>query len=82
MFGTERAGNFFFSVDLDGYHLENTIQTQNYSFTAAGTAGWDFSPGWKVAVTGIGDVTPFVERRFEFLARLVWNQTVRIHEVR
>lgn len=82
VFGTERAGNFFFSLDLDAYYLESPIQNQNYSFTGAATAGWDFSPGWKLALTGIGDVTPFVDRRFEVLARLVWNQTVRIREVK
>lgn len=79
LFGYQRVNSLFFSLDADAYWLETPIHGQDLSFTAAATAGYDFASGWKIALTGLGDVTPFVERRYEVLARLMWNHTIRTH---
>ena len=58
------------------------INGQTLSFTSAATLGWEIAPRWRAVVTGIADTTPQVERRFECMAKLVYNATYRVHEVR
>src|SRR5262249_28366063 len=71
LFGSERLPHdLFVTVDVDAYHLDQPINGDTFSFTAAATLGWDFALGWRAVVTGFADVTPFVDPRFEVLARL------------
>ena len=82
-FGIERfAAGLTFTLDADTFLLDKPINGQTLSFTGAATIGWDFADHWKAVLTGYADVTPFVEQRFEWMARLVYNQTLRIREVR
>ena len=37
--------------------------------------GWDFSPGWRLVLSGLADRTPLVAWRFEAMAKLVFNHT-------
>ena len=73
------------TLDADAIVLEQPLTGyagQTFSFTGAGTLGWDFHPGWRVVGTAIGDVTPFVERRLEGMVKLVYNQTFHVREER
>jgi hypothetical protein len=65
------------TLDLDAYRLDPPINGQTLSLTAAASAGWSFSPGWHVVVAGFADSTPFVERRFEGMVKLVYEREVR-----
>ena len=81
IFGTQRLGRAFtLTVDLDAVRLERALNGRDYSLTAAATAGWDFAPGWRSVVTAIGNVGPFVDGRFEVIAKLVYNHTYRFHQ--
>ncbi len=82
LFGIERWGAWTVTLDGDAYRMDRAINGQSYSFTSAATIGWDFARGWRTVVTGIADVTPFVAHRGEVLAKLVYNYTLRFHEVR
>ena len=68
------------TFDADAYRLEQAINGTNFSFTGAGTLGWDFRPGWRAVVSGVADVTPFVQSRVECMAKLVYNGVFRVHE--
>lgn len=82
-FGIERfAAGITFTLDADTFLLDKPINGQTLSFTGAATLGWDFADHWKAVLTGYTDVTPYVEQRFEFMAKLVYNHTLRIREVR
>jgi hypothetical protein len=70
------------TADVDAYGLEQPINGQSFSVTGAATLGWDLSPHWRAVVAAIADSTPLVQARFECMAKLVWNQTFRIHQVR
>jgi hypothetical protein len=70
------------TLDLDGYRIEQPINGTRFSLTAAATLGWRISAHLDAVVTAIADSTPLVERRFECMAKLVWNQTFRLREVR
>ncbi|MGZ3440936.1 MAG: hypothetical protein ACXVDD_15535 [Polyangia bacterium] len=69
------------TLDADFYVLERPINGQDTSFTAAGTVGWDFSPGWRLVLSALADRTPLVDWRFEAMAKLVFNHTWRIRRV-
>ena len=66
------------TVDVDLYELERPINGQTLSFTGAATLGWDFAPRWRAVVAAIADSTPQVDRRFECMAKLVYNATYRV----
>jgi hypothetical protein len=70
------------TLDLDLYALAQPINGRTLSFTSAATLGWDIAPRWRAVVTAIADTTPQVERRFECMAKLVYNATFRLHQVR
>jgi hypothetical protein len=72
---------FLATLGLDTYCLEHPINGQSYSFTANSTVGYDFGKGFRLVLSGMADVTPFVERRFEFVTRLAYNAVRRFHEV-
>ena len=46
------------------------------------TAGYKLSKGWTAAVTGSGAITPFMESKFDVMAKLAYNQVYRVREVR
>jgi beta-galactosidase beta subunit len=70
------------AVDFDTYVLQQPVNGATLSMTGTATVAWDFARGWRAVVTGLADTTPLVERRFEFLARLVYNHEWRFHQVR
>jgi hypothetical protein len=70
------------TADVDVYTLSRAINGQTFSVTGAATLGWELSPHWRAVVAAMADSTPLVERRFECMAKLVWNQTFAIHQVR
>lgn len=69
---TGDAGVYFFDGDVNG---------ERRSYNGAATLAWDFRPRWRAVVTGIGSVTPFAERRFEGLAKLVYQLTTEVRRV-
>jgi hypothetical protein len=66
------ASTFFFDADVNGHRQ---------SFVGAATLAYAFWPGWRAAVSGIGSVTPFAERRFEGIAKLVYQGRAQIRQV-
>jgi len=73
LLGTVDATAFFFDADVNG---------QRRSFVGAATLAYDFRPEWRALVTGIGSVTPFVERRFEGMAKIVYRLTAKVRQVK
>jgi hypothetical protein len=79
LFALERlTPSLLVTVDLDAYHLDQAINGTTLSLTGAATVAWDFATGWRATVTALADTTPLVERRFEVLAKLVYNHTWRV----
>lgn len=73
---------FLTTLGVDSYFLQRAINGQPYSVTVHASTAYDFPLGFRLVLTGMADVTPFVERRFEFIARLAYNVVRRFHEVR
>ncbi len=70
--GTLDASAFFFDADVNG---------QRRSYVAAATLAYDLRPGWRAVVTGLTSVTPFAERNFEGMAKLVYQMTTHVRQV-
>ncbi|MDB4969782.1 MAG: hypothetical protein JWN44_5471 [Myxococcales bacterium] len=70
------------AADFDTYVLEQPVNGARLSLTGSATVAWDFARNWRAVVTALADTTPLVERRFEFVARLVYNHEWRFHQVR
>jgi hypothetical protein len=76
------APGAFAAADVSSFFLDTKVNDQSRSYTAAGTLAYDFRPDWRVAVTGIGSVTPFAERRFEGMAKVIYRFTTHVKEVK
>jgi hypothetical protein len=70
------------TLDLLGYFFERDVNGQPHSLTAVGTLGYEFLRGWKMALAGTAGSTPFLERQFEMMAKIVYDQTYAVREVR
>ncbi|HMY58115.1 MAG TPA: hypothetical protein PK472_07675, partial [Pseudomonadota bacterium] len=57
------------------------INGQAFSFTGTGTVAGNLGRGFRIVATGFADVTPFVERRVEFVVKLAYNATQVFREV-
>lgn len=72
---------FIATIGLDSYFLDRPINGESYSFTANTSVGYEWKSGFRLALSGMADVTPFAERRFEFITRLAYNVVRRFREV-
>jgi hypothetical protein len=70
------------TIDFDTYVLEQPLNGQTLSLTAAATLGWEIAPRWRAVATAIADSTPLVQRRLECMFKLVYNPVLRLRQVR
>ena len=54
----------------------------SYSLGATATVAYQFARSWRAALAGTAGSTPFLERQFEIMAKLVYEQTYAVREVR
>jgi hypothetical protein len=81
VFGAWRYRLLEFTGDLLTVILDRNVNGEDLSLTATATAGYRFARGWKVLVAGSGGTTPYLERHFDVLAKLVYDQTYVTREV-
>jgi hypothetical protein len=79
LFAVERLGRgVTVTLDLDAYKLDRPVNGRELSVTGAATVGWEFARGWRGVLAAFADQTPLVDRRFEIMAKLVYNHTFRV----
>jgi hypothetical protein len=81
-YANELLNRVTFTIDGMAYFFEKDVNGQPRSLTATGTLAYAFIPGWKAAVAGTAGTTPYLERQFEIMAKLVYEQTYAVREVR
>lgn len=69
------------TAGLDLYVLDRAINRQGYSLTGTATAAWEVGRGFRVVGSAMADMTPFTDRRVEFIVKLAYNATRRFREV-
>ncbi len=91
LFGTSRFYDVILgTLDLMGYFFDKDVRPVggltgdgvSYSLGATATLAYQFARGWRAAVAGTAGSTPFLERQFEVMAKLVYEQTYVAREVR
>ncbi|HEX9289094.1 MAG TPA: hypothetical protein VF904_06185, partial [Anaeromyxobacteraceae bacterium] len=71
-----------FTADLQGYFFDKDVNGERRSLAATATLAYELVRGWRAAVAGTAGSTPYLERQFEIMAKLVYDQTYAIREVR
>ncbi len=81
-FGSKRVDRITGTLDVQEYALDQSINGEKNSFVGTGTLGYLLGGGWAALVSGLGGVTPYYKSRFELMAKLTYNQSYHLREVR
>ncbi|WP_242341108.1 MULTISPECIES: hypothetical protein [Anaeromyxobacter] len=82
LFGRQDFGKFFAAADVLGHFFREQVNGEDYSISGTLTAGVELAKGFSAVVAGRAGMTPFLEQTYDVMAKLVYNQTYRIREVR
>ncbi len=82
LFGRRELGPFFGALDVLGHAFREEINGEKTAVTGTLTAGVSLMKGFTAVVAGRAGVTPFMEQTYEVMAKLAYNQTYRMREVR
>jgi hypothetical protein len=82
LFGAKSWRELTGTLDLMGYFFDRDVNGYPRSLTGVGTVSYEFFRGWRAAVAGTAGTNPFLERQFEIMAKLVYDQTYAVREVR
>jgi hypothetical protein len=82
LFGRQEYGRIFAAVDVMSHFFREKVNEESMAVTGALTGGIELARGWSAVISGRAGVTPFFEQTFDVMAKLVYNQTYRIREVR
>ena len=70
------------TLDLIGYFYDRDVNATSRSLSATGTLAYQLWRGWRAALAGTVGSTPFLEHHFDIMAKLVYDQTYVVREVR
>lgn len=82
LFGRRELGRFFAAVDVFSHLFREKVNGEKTAVTGALTGGVDLTRGFSAVVSGSAGMTPFLEQTYTVMAKLVYNSTYRIREVR
>jgi hypothetical protein len=82
IFGRQDLGKLFVTADVLAHLFRETVNGEDLSVTGAVTAGVKLPRGFSAVVSGRAGMTPFLEQTFDVMAKLVYNKSYRIREVR
>jgi hypothetical protein len=82
LFGRRDLGKFFAAADVFGHFFRESVNGEDVSVTGTLAAGVDLAKGFSAVVAGRAGMNPFLEQTFDVMAKLVYNSTYRIREVR
>ena len=85
-FGSMRFDRFTGTLDLQEYAFDQPVNGQGSghknSFLATATLGYALGYGFDALVSASGGATPYFESRFDVMAKLAYNQSYHVREVR
>jgi len=82
IWGRQDYGKAFAALDLYAYFFRVNINGQPNSFTGVLSAGYDIGQGWAAVLAGSAGVNPYFEQQYQLMAKLTYNQTYHVREVR
>jgi hypothetical protein len=81
-FGRRELGRFFAAADVLSHFFREAVNGEDLALTGTLTAGVNIARGFSAVVSGRAGMTPFLEQTFDVMAKLAYNQTYRLREVR
>lgn len=81
-FGRHEIGRYFLALDVLLHGFREEVNGEDVALTGTASAGVDIAKGFTAVLAGRAGVTPFLERSFDVIAKLAYNQTYRKLEVR
>jgi hypothetical protein len=81
-FGRRELGKAFVAADVVAHTFENEINGQGTALTGTLSAGYRLGAGWSAVLAGRAGMTPFLEQQADLMAKLVYNMTYRVREVK
>jgi hypothetical protein len=82
LFGRRDFGRYFAAADVLGHLFREQVNGQDFAVTGTLTAGLELAKGFSAVISGNAGVTPFLEQTYNVMAKLVYNSTYRMREVR
>jgi hypothetical protein len=82
VFGSKTIDRFTATLDLQDYAFQQRINAERNSFIGTATLAYAIGWGFAALVSGAGAVTPYYEGRFDLLAKVAYNQSYHLREVR
>jgi hypothetical protein len=82
IFGRQDFGRLFAAVDVLGHLLREDVNNEDLAVSGTLSGGYEVGRGWSAVLAGRAGVNPFFEQQFDVLAKLVYNQTYTVREVR
>jgi len=82
VFARRDLGRVFVSGDVLGQFFRKQINGQGGAVTGTLSGGYTLTHGFSAVISGSAGMTPYLEQTFEVMAKLAYNQTYRVQEVR
>lgn len=82
VFGRRDFKKLFATADVLAHFYRVAVNGQDFDVTGTISAGMDLARGFSVVLAGTAGVTPFFEQTYSAMAKLVYNATYRMREVR
>jgi hypothetical protein len=82
LFGRHDHRRIFVSADVATYFLKEEVNGNKTSVNGSLAAGLPLGRGWAAVLAGHAGVTPLLTQQFDLMAKLVYDQTYRITEVK
>lgn len=82
-FGAKTIATVFTgTLDLLGYFFDRAVNGKSEALTATATVGYQFARGWRAVIAGSAGTTAYLDRQLDIMAKLVYDQTYSLREVR
>lgn len=81
-FASKQIDRITGTIDLQEAALDKAVNGETNSFIAGATLGYVLGNGFAALVSGTAGSTPYYEHRFDVMAKLAYNQSYRLREVR
>jgi hypothetical protein len=81
-YGRKNFGKLFVAGDLMEVMFKQEVNGEKNSLTGSLSAGYQFAKAWSVVVAGRAGVTPYYEQQADAMVKLVFNNVVRVREVK
>ncbi|HEY6005568.1 MAG TPA: hypothetical protein VIV57_21990 [Anaeromyxobacter sp.] len=82
IFGRREMGRFFAAADVLAHFFREKVNGETMAVTGALTGGIELARGFSAVISGRAGVTPFFEQTYDVMAKLVYNSTYQVREVR